>query len=473
MNGINEQEEMESPKEKIEIRNVMSKGKNNRFNRYHNRQNFVTAVVANSAGKIFDLRGYAAVGMAGPCLAPLMLNETMNMPFGGELMYMPDRRPILYNMENGRFEIVNENPYTPGEIIYPVAVFNSPGYVISYVSAYRENTGAGHLPLFSYGAVGWHKGRFRSALIQVDKEKRQDLRRMKLEDIVDGVKRMKKKMPDNRLRKHLEKCALEYGCPAAKNFFLGRYEAPLPTSEICNASCLGCLSLQHKGEIPHSQDRISFKPSPQEIAEISLEHIWRVKTSVVSFGQGCEGEPLLAADVIVPAIEKIRSATGRGTVNMNTNGSRPDILNKLFDAGLDSIRISINSVRKECYDAYFQPKAYGFSDVLKSIDVAIGRGKFVSINYLNCPGFTDTPEEVHALTRFLTRHPINMIQWRNLNFDPVRYWNVMSNAATQGNPLGMQNVLQRIKESFPHIAYGYFNPPKEKFSLTRINGKQK
>jgi len=178
---------------------------------------------------------------------------------------------------------------------------------------------------------------------------------------------------------------------------------------------------------------------------------------------------LLAADVIAPAIEKIRSVSGRGTINMNTNGSKPDILKKLFDVGLDSIRISINSVRKECYDAYFQPKGYGFSDVLKSIDIAIGREKFVSINYLNCPGFTDTPEEVEALTEFLKQHPINMIQWRNLNFDPVRYWNVMSSVAKHGSPLGMQNVLRRIKESFPNLKYGYFNPPKEKFTLTRIN----
>jgi hypothetical protein len=40
----------------------------------------------------------------------------------------------------------------------------------------------------------------------------------------------------------------------------------------------------------------------------------------------------------------------------------------------------------------------------------------------------------------------------------------MSNAATHGNPLGMQNLLPRIKKSFPHIIYGYFNPPKEKFT---------
>jgi pyruvate-formate lyase-activating enzyme len=438
--------------------------KNRPLTPLQNRKNYITAVVANNAGEIFDLNGYAAVGMAGPLLVPLTLDQTIHMPFGGELMYLPDRKPVLYNRANSKFEVVGENPYIPGEIIYPVAVFNSPGYVISYVSAYKENKDAGYLPLFSYGAVGWHKGRFRAAAIRVDKERRQDLRLMKTQDVVDGVGRMKNKMPGNRLRQHLEKCALEYGCPAAKNFFLGRYEAPLPTSQQCNAGCLGCLSLQHDGEIPHSQDRISFKPSSHEIAEVSLEHIGRVRNSVVSFGQGCEGEPLLAADVIVPAIEKIRSSTGRGTININSNGSRPDILKKLMDAGLDSIRISINSFRKECYDAYFRPKGYGFSDVLKSIDIAVGRGRFVSVNYLNCPGFTDTPEEVRALTRFLNQHPINMIQWRNLNFDPLRYWKVMSNAATHGNPLGMQNLLPRIKKSFPHIIYGYFNPPKEKFT---------
>jgi len=31
----------------------------------------------------------------------------------------------------------------------------------------------------------------------------------------------------------------------------------------------------------------------QEIAEVALAHIRQVKKSVVSFGQGCEGDPLL------------------------------------------------------------------------------------------------------------------------------------------------------------------------------------
>ena len=344
-----------------------------------------------------------------------------------------------------------------------MAAFNSPGYVISFVSAFKENKNAGFLPLFSYGAVGWHNDKFRTAVIRVDRERRQDLRLMKPEDVVAGIRIIQEEMPGNRLVKHLKKCAMVYGCPAAKNFFLGRYEAPLPTSRHCNAHCIGCLSLQINSDIPHSQDRIDFKPSSKEIADIALCHINRVKQSVVSFGQGCEGDPLLAADVIEPAIKEIRSKTRQGTINMNTNGSKPEILKKLFAAGLDSIRISLNSVRKNCYDAYFRPSGYAFVDVVKSIEIALKTKKFVSINYLNCPGFTDTPEEVKALINFISRYPVNMIQWRNLNFDPLRYWKVMSAVAEPGTPVGIHRVVRQVKESFPDVKHGYFNPPKEKF----------
>jgi pyruvate-formate lyase-activating enzyme len=428
-----------------------------------NRKKFITAVVSNTAGEIFDLGGYAAMGMAGPSLVPLTPDNTMNMPFGGELMLLPERKPVVYNIRQQRIEILAANPYRPGEPVFPVAAFNSPGYVVSFASAYEENESAGFLPLFSYGAVGWHKGRFRSAVVLVDREKRQDLRMMKPEDVAAGIRSIQKKMPNNRLETHLEKCAVEYGCPAAKNFFVGRYEAPLPTSPSCNARCLGCLSLQKNSGIPQSQNRIAFKPTPGEIAQVALFHIGRVKTSVVSFGQGCEGDPLLAADVIEPAIKEIRSKTRSGTINMNTNGSRPDILRKLLEAGLDSIRISLNSIRRPCYDVYFRPKGYVFNDVIKSIETAIKRKKFVSVNYLNCPGFTDTPEEFTALCELLREYPINMIQWRNLNFDPQRYWKSMAAVSGPGKPMGMHRVISQIKELFPNVKHGYFNPPKERF----------
>ena len=424
----------------------------------------ITAVVANTAGEIFELEGYGAVRMAGPTLAPLTVSDTIKMPHGSELMLLPDRIPLLWDIDAGRFAAVPENPYEPGEPLFPVAAFNSPGYVLTGVSAYEERPGAALLPLFSYGAVGWQGSGFRTAAVQVDRERRQDLRLMKPEDVARGIQHKRKNLPENRLRAHLEKCALTYGCPAGKNFFLQRYEAPLPTSRSCNARCLGCISLQTDDTLVSSQNRIAFTPSPEEIAQVALAHIRKVKKSVVSFGQGCEGDPLMAAGAIEPAIRKIRIAESRGTINMNTNASRPDLLERLFDAGLDSIRVSLNSVRPACYDTYFRPSGYRFADVLASIDLALDKGRFVAINYLNCPGFTDIPAEHEALLAFLDAHRIHMIQWRNLNYDPLRYWQTMGVLDDPAQPLGMRRCLTQVKKAFPQLIHGYFNPPREKWN---------
>ncbi|MDF1590883.1 MAG: radical SAM protein [Desulfobacterales bacterium] len=424
---------------------------------------FLTAVVANSEGEIFELDGYAAVGMAGKLQVPLSVEETVPLPYGTELMFLPDRNPIVYNLLTRKIESLAENPYRPGETICPVAAFNSPGFIITYVSAFKEQRNPVGLPLFSYGAVGWHQKGFRSAAICVDKERRQDLRLMPIQKVEAGIHRMQQRLPANRLREHLENCAMTYGCPAAKNFFLGRYEAPLPTATTCNARCVGCISLQGEGIVSNCQERIKFTPQPEEISALALEHIRNAKHPILSFGQGCEGDPLLAADVIGPAIQSIRARTDKGTINMNTNGSRPDTLLKLFNIGLDSVRVSMNSVRENCYTGYFRPRTYRFADVVESIDLAKRMGKFVSINYLNCPGFTDSPEEIHALVSFLNSHPVDLIQWRNLNIDPVKYIRLMNKISNNSHPLGIKMVLGKIKTQFPKLKYGYFNPPKETF----------
>jgi pyruvate-formate lyase-activating enzyme len=430
---------------------------------YINKQ-ILTAVVAGENGEIFELEGYGAVGMSGEKLTILTRKDTCDMPRGSELMMLPHRSPIVFNVGTDKFEVMEFNPYDPKEKIYPVGVFNSPGYVNQHVCAYDDRGVENPLPLFSYGAVGFGKNDFRSAAILVDKEPRQDLEQMPQKGVEKGVKRIKKLFPDNRLMRHLETCALQYGCPAGKNFFLGRYEAPLPTSTVCNANCMGCISLQTQDNLCACQDRIKFTPTPQEIAQVSLEHITHVKKAVVSFGQGCEGEPLTAAKTILPAIEMIRKQTDNGTINLNTNGSLPDQVESLCNAGLDSMRVSMNSVRQACYNAYFRPKSYEFSDVLQSIKIAKAKGKFVAINYLNCPGFTDSEQEVEALVQFISSLGIDMIQWRNLNFDPKRYIQLMENAETSGSPTGMETLINRLTQNFPHLIHGYFNPPKENYA---------
>jgi hypothetical protein len=269
-------------------------------NLIHNNKNFITHIiknmpntskllplVADETGQIFELEGYNAVGSCGlKDFDILTTQNTIPMPYGSELMFLPDRSPIVYNPESDSFEALYENPYEQGTSLFPVAVFCSPGYVLSRVGAFLPDDDCQPLPLFSYGAVGWGQDGFRVAAIQVDWEPRQDLRQMPVSKIRSGVKRFQRIMPKNQLRKHLEHCALVYGCPAAKNLFIGRFEAPLPTSTSCNARCLGCLSSSNNCANRCSQDRITFTPSPDEISEIALQHIQKVNIFSGQFWPG-------------------------------------------------------------------------------------------------------------------------------------------------------------------------------------------
>ena len=143
--------------------------------------------------------------------------------------------------------------------------------------------------------------------------------------------------PHNRLVKHLmENCCNTYHCPAARNFSLGRWECPVPVSPACNANCIGCISFQPQEETIHStQDRLTFRPTPEEIVEFTVPHLQTAPFPIISFGQGCEGEPLLMWETIREAIIEIRKHTSKGSININTNGSKPDAVKALCRSGFE------------------------------------------------------------------------------------------------------------------------------------------
>jgi pyruvate-formate lyase-activating enzyme len=145
---------------------------------------------------------------------------------------------------------------------------------------------------------------------------------------------------------------------------------------------------------------------------------------------------------------------------LNTNASRPIALAKLIDAGLDSIRVSVNSFRRDLYDAYYRPRAYSFDDVIESARICRSKGIHVSVNLLYFPGITDTASEMGALKSFLGTVGADLIQMRNLNIDPDIYIGSLPPGVPEQG-IGVRGFMSDLKEKFPDLRFGYFNPPKE------------
>ena len=121
-------------------------------------------------------------------------------------------------------------------------------------------------------------------------------------------------------------CSRDYGCFTAQNVFLERGEAALPVSPKCNARCVGCISEQDDGNGAVAAGAHRRRNRCARSRRVAVHHLERVEDGIVSFGQGCEGEPLLRSITIARAIERIREQRSNGTINLNTNGSMPDAL---------------------------------------------------------------------------------------------------------------------------------------------------
>ncbi len=406
-------------------------------------------------GNIFEDVSLYACGRSGWDAVPVESSEWILLPEGGSLYELPGRRGIGMDVETGEMRLCEKG--------WAVAAFIPPAHTGLYLSAYETGADAPTLPLFCYTAAGWFNDKFYVPAVRIEQDIRQEARGYDASNILTGANRLLQTYPHNRLVKHLmENCCNTYHCPAARNLSLGRWECPVPVSPACNANCIGCISFQPQEETIHStQDRLTFRPTPEEIVEFTVPHLQTAPYPIISFGQGCEGEPLLMWETIREAILEIRKHTSRGSININTNGSKPASVQALVDAGLSSIRVSMNSARKNIYEAYYRPNNYVFEDIVESLRVVKSSGGWTSINYFVFPGMTDSEEEYEALRHMISETGLDMIQWRNFNIDPDWYLGKIGCTET-GNAMGVQNMMELLREEFPGLKFGYFNPPIER-----------
>jgi pyruvate-formate lyase-activating enzyme len=262
---------------------------------------------------------------------------------------------------------------------------------------------------------------------------------------------------DNRILRQLKTCALEYRCFTAQNTFYGRDEAAIPASVMCNARCVGCISDQPEGGPPSSHERMDDAPLAEEMARVGIRHLQSAPgRTMISFGQGCEGEPLTRWKVIEKPIRAIRAETPRGSINVNTNGSLTEGLEALLRAGLDAVRVSLNSAHAPLYRAYYRPIGYDFADVEASIAAARKHGAYVALNLLLFPGVNDREGEVEALCELVARHRVDQVQTRSLCIDPQQYLAVAREAAAPGDPIGVPALIERLRQARPGLVIGNF-----------------
>ncbi len=414
--------------------------------------NLLNAVFSDKKGRIFTDDRFFAGGRYHKLFKPLEVSCVIPLPEDTIIFMLPERNPVVFDK--------NLQPILLGDRI-PVAAFIPPGYTQTLLASFKKPDDSDLiLPLFSYAAIGSFRDKLYVAALQTDKDTRHKISSFNDNIILRRGTELIKKFPHNRLIKHLvSKCAFEYKCPNARNLIMNRYEAPLPVSPRCNSQCLGCISFQKKSsKVMSNQNRLDFIPTEEELLEVAEYHINNTKKSIISFGQGCEGEPLLMAEKISKVIRRLRQKYNKNvTININTNGSDPEALKYLFECGLDSVRISLNSAQERLYNYYYKPINYSFDDVLKSISLGKRLKKWISLNYFIFPGVTDSIIEYKCLRRIIKKCKPSMIQLRNLNIDPDWYIDILK-IEKPSSVSGIKNLLKMISDEFPFIKFGYFNP---------------
>jgi len=379
-------------------------------------------------------------------------SDLIPLPDGVTLSMMPDRLAIGLK-GSGERQVIARSHGCAAAALLPI------GYTRTLLPAYEKVPDTEPLPFFGYSAVAGMNGRLYVAAIQTDDPHKWHPRAFNKRALDRLVHDKQVAFPTNRIVEQHAHCALDYSCPTASNLFFGRWEMAIAVSPGCNARCIGCISKQEEEDLISPQDRLTFIPTVEEILEVALPHLEHAEDAIVSFGQGCEGEPLLQWRRIEQAIKRMRKHTDKGVININTNASNPRWLQRLYDAGLDTIRASTISGHSETYTAYYRPLGYSFEDVKESLKRARDAGVYSSINLLSFPGMIDREREVDALLSFVRETGLRLIQLRNLNIDPEVLLPRMPALDSMGKALGVHTMIKILKRELPEVKIGNFTRP--------------
>lgn len=403
-------------------------------------------------GSIEVLDGVRAAARSGGTLRAIDPADVLPLPEGSTLMRLPGRAATVLQSDGAPLEL--------GPGLLPLAAVLPVGHLRTLLPASRPVPGSERLPLYGYAAVAEHRGRLVVAAMATDRFAWWTPSLYGGDDVAAAVDEARAALPGNRLVDHLAVCALQNRCYTAQNTFLRRYEGALPASPACNADCLGCISLQSDGAAPAPQPRMRFAPSWEELSGLAAFHLGGDDAAIVSFGQGCEGEPLTRDDALVRATAAIRRDHPAATIHINTNGSSPAMLRRLIDAGCNSVRVSAISFTDSVFRAYYRPVGYTLDDVQECGRVMHRAGGQVCLNLLTFPGLTDSPGEIERTVAACRAMGVHQVQWRSLNVDHDWLIEVLRHRGiAMDDGIGVADAYARVRKQLPGVEHGNFTRP--------------
>jgi pyruvate-formate lyase-activating enzyme len=416
---------------------------------------------ADDRGRVYDHPDLLAAVRSGDEVLPPS-ERPLPLPEGAALTMLPGRRPVGIDPGTGETVVLREVRVGRRTVVpHAVGATLPPGYTRTFLPAATRpalpTAREGILPQWAYTAAALEGDAPVAWALHTDRRRHWSPASHSTPDLPGAVARMLEESP-NPIYRQLARCALEWRCFTAQNTFFLRDEGGIPSSAACNAACVGCLSEAQEGMPPSSHERIRVAPTAEEMAEVAIRHLEGARGRVMaSFGQGCEGEPLLRWKELERTLRLVRARTRRGSLHANTNGSLPAALRRLVRAGLDSVRISLNSASPDLYQAWYRPRGYGLADVVRGVAAAKEAGAYVALNLLTFPGVTDRAGEVERLCRLVARTGVDQVQTRPLAVDPDVYVDLARGRGAGGPAIGVRALVEALRAARPGLVVGNYS----------------
>ena len=396
------------------------------------------AIHSDRSGRVFVSADYGATALDGR--APAIFERAIPLPPDAQLIPLADRAAIGIDRRG--------QPRPLGAARWALGAVLGPGYLRTHLPACAAAPDSAPLEPLTYAAVAADRaGEIVVGAVAMGAPAQGTVSgRVTDDDLASRITDRLRSEPSNRLLRQLVRCAREYECQAARNAFLGRGECALPLGAPSNDDARSSVALRRR------DDRAPTEPTAMlataaDAAAVANAH-FRAGGTSVSFGQACEGDPLLLVRTVAAAAALIARPGGTEIV-LRTNASSAAALARAADAGIDRVVVALASAHGPTYELVHAPSGHRWTDVRASLRDAATRKLALTIELLTLPGLTDREAEARELIALLGELPAGTALLPvDLAADPYA---LLARLPKDGDTIGIAALLERLRVEAAHV----------------------